>query len=262
MIKPERLEMIMKLFDEKAFYSVNEILDRTGITKSTLRRDLYELESMGRLARSRGGAYLPSSAAAMELPKTSDESSFTERKSSNREEKERISAAAMQFIQPGDTVILDCGTTTYELSRKIRDFPSPLMLATNDLVSATELSANPNLDIIVIGGQLRKQHYSMVGYFSDYTINQMHADTAFISTDAIDLTHGLMAFSMQEVTVKRSMIAAAREVIVLCDHTKFSSVAFVSICSLENVDRIITGRELDPAIVDRLESAGVSTMLV
>ena len=259
MIRVERLEQIIRLLSEKQFVSVHEIMQRTGIPKSTLRRDLFELEQQGRLIRTRGGASL---SVNNNIEKTSNEPPFRVRQTTNREEKIRIAEAAMQYIPYGDTVILDSGTTTYELACKIKEFSGKLMVATNDLFSAVELSANDELELVVIGGKVRVDNFSMIGYICDRTVNEMHADTAFISADAIDLDHGLMAFSMDEVTSKRSMIKAAREVIVLCDHTKFSTIAFVTISDLSDVDRIITGKELNPKYVSQLRNLGIDVILV
>ena len=136
------------------------------------------------------------------------------------------------------------------------------MVATSDLSSAMALSNNENLEIIVIGGKLRKRHYSMIGYFSDNIISQMHADTAFISTDAVDSEKGLMAFSLDEVTGKKAMIRGSREVTLLCDHTKFSRIAFVTISRLEEIDHIITGKELDEHTYSYFTEMGIDVILV
>ena len=103
---------------------------------------------------------------------------------------------------------------------------------------------------------------SMTGYFSDFIITQMHADTAFISTDAVDGHKGLMAFSLDNVMGTRNMINGARQVILLCDHTKFSRIAFVTISELDEIDRLITGKEVDPAALKPFYELGIEVDLV
>ena len=260
MIKAERFKKVISLVEEKQFVSVKDLMQKTGITKSTLRRDLFELESQGRVIRTRGGVASKDSVSSNN--KTSNEPSFFIRQTTNKEEKERIAGAAMQFIHEGDTILIDAGTTTFELGLRIEEYDKNLMVATNDLFTSVEISKNDNLEIIVIGGKVRKNNYSTVGYFSDRIISEMHADVAFLSADAVDLKHGLMAYSLDEVTGKKGMIESAREVVLLCDHTKFSTIAFVTICSIADVDHIITGSELDPEVVSILREKGVDVILV
>lgn len=260
MLKANRLDMIMDLLYEKRYLSINDLMKYTQISKSTLRRDLFELESVGNLIRIRGGVRLPDAAARLE--QSAYEAPFSVRSVANAEEKEKIATAALQLIQPGDTVILDSGTTTLPLGQKISRQFHNLMVATNDLHCALELASNDDLELVVIGGQLRKKHYSTYGYIADRSISEMHADMAFITGDAVDISHGLMAFSMQEVTSKRAMIQAAKESTALCDHTKFSSIAFVTVCGLSEIDRIITGEQVDPQIVDKLRKLGIEVLLV
>lgn len=259
MIPVERHEKILSLLNERKYISFNELTKRISASKSTLRRDVYELEQEGYLTRTRGGIAMGDD---VEQFNVTAEASAQVRQSENRDEKIRIAEAAMRFIHPNDTIFLDSGTTTYELAVKLKEYNHSLMVASSDLSSAMELSDNENLEIIVIGGKLRKRHYSMIGYFSDNIISQMHADTAFISTDAVDIEKGLMAFSLDEVTGKKAMIKGAREVILLCDHTKYSRIAFVTISSFEEIDHIITGKGLDENIHSYLTEMGIDVIQV
>ncbi|MHC1783796.1 MAG: hypothetical protein AB9891_13755 [Anaerolineaceae bacterium] len=98
---------------------------------------------------------------------------------------ERIAQAAVKLIQDNETILLDSGTTVYELSKALMD-KSNLYLATNDLNSAMLLSQNTNIELTVFGGALRKQHFSLNGYFTENMIKQIHADKVFLGVDAID----------------------------------------------------------------------------
>ena len=260
MIPAERYSRIIDLVNERRFISLNEISESLNIPKSTLRRDVQELELEGHLIRSRGGVSLVGEDGT--LHNVSHEASVHIRKSECQEEKARIARAAMKYVNPNDTIFLDSGTTTYELARELSTYDQYLMVASNDLSSALLMSENDKLELVVIGGKVRKHNYSMTGYFSDFIITQMHADTAFISTDAVDGHKGLMAFSLDNVMGTRNMINGARQVILLCDHTKFSRIAFVTISELDEIDRLITGKEVDPAALKPFYELGIEVDLV
>ena len=260
MIPAERYSRIIDLVNERRFISLNEISESLNIPKSTLRRDVQELELGGHLIRSRGGVSLVGEDST--LHNVSHEASVHIRKSKCQEEKARIARAAMKYVNPNDTIFLDSGTTTYELARELSTYDQYLMVASNDLSSALLMSENDKLELVVIGGKVRKHNYSMTGYFSDFIITQMHADTAFISTDAVDGRKGIMAFSLDEVTGKKAMINGAHQVILLCDHTKFSRIAFVTISELEKIDRLITGKEVDSTALRPFYELGIEVDLV
>ncbi|MCI8464403.1 MAG: DeoR/GlpR transcriptional regulator [Lachnospiraceae bacterium] len=259
MLQSERFEKILSILENKRFITLKEFEDSLHISKSTLRRDLMELEEMGKLTRMRGGASL--TFHEQNGTSTSMEPHYLTRSHTNIDEKQRIAQAALQFVRSGDTIFLDAGTTVFELAKALKN-TSGLMIATSDLLTAVDLTQNTHNDLIVIGGQVRKNYYSMIGYFSDRVIAEMHADTAFISADAVDFNHGLMTFSLSEVNGKKGMIASARESILLCDHTKFDTVAFVSICPIIDIDKIITGKELDETKQAALHEYGIDVILV
>lgn len=260
-IKEARHEMIKQVLEDKNFATFAYIVEKTSIPLSTLRRDIDEMSKSGQLVKLRGAAALNNEYVEKN---TSLEPFFDERVACNTEEKQRIAAAAMTFIKSGDTIILDCGTTVYQLSKAIARNTTleNLMVATNDLRIAFELAEHSNTNLIVIGGNVRKRYYSLVGYFGESMMDQIHADVAFLSVDAIDIEHGLMAYSTEEMGIKRSMRRAAKETIVLADHTKFETIAFVKIANLYDIDCVITGRELDEHYIKEINMSGCKLILV
>jgi DeoR/GlpR family transcriptional regulator of sugar metabolism len=177
------------------------------------------------------------------------------------DEKCRIAKAAHSLINPNETLLLSGGTTIHEFSKTLHDIDS-LYIATNDLMSAVELSRFNNVDLMVLGGSLRKNHFSLNGYFTENMISQIHADKAFIGVDAVDFETGFMNFSIEEIPSSKLMIKASREVIVLCDHSKFNRIAFVNICKFEDVDLLITDNQIDNDSLSRLKETGVEVMTV
>ena len=253
MIQEERHQEIIKAVNERGFLSVDEIMSMLNISRSTVRRDLEDLADAQLLIRARGGAVSLRNGTAHEPP-------VEQRRDSQLEEKKRIAELAINLIHERDTILLDSGTTSFELARLLDRFKH-LMVATYDLNIANELRSYRNIDLVVSGGLLRKGASTLVGYLAEMIFNQIHADTFFLAVDAIDLDHGCMNFCMEEITSKKAMLKAAKRTIVLCDHTKFETIAFINTCSLDDVDIIITDRGASPEVVDKLREMGIEVML-
>jgi len=254
MIREQRISQIKAALKQDGIISVHELTKSLGVSRSTVLRDLHDLEKNNELRCTRGGA------VAIKH-KTSYEPPFNVRKDYYADEKKRIVTAAMTLIQEKETLLLDSGTTVYALAQELKDSKN-LYIATNDLNSAMILAGNPDISLIVLGGTLRNSHYSLNGYFTEGMISQIHADKVFLGVDAVDFNIGFMNFSIDEIQTKRLMIQASHEVIVLCDHSKFESVAFTNICSFKDVDLIITGKEIDKTILEKLKECDVRVMTV
>lgn len=256
MIREQRIDYITEVLKAKGVVSVSELTRVLETSRSTIHRDLSDLEAQNVLKCVRGGAVAVA-------PKASLEPSFDTRKSRFTDEKQRIARAALDFIQENETVILDSGTTVHELAKLLADAKN-LYIATNDLHSAMALAMtnNPDISVIVLGGILRNSHFSLNGLFTEDIIRQIHADTTFLSIDAVDFDVGVMGFSMEEIPTKRLMVQASQRTIVLADHSKFDAVAFVSICPLSGVDMIITGKEISPHHLKRLEEGNIKVLTV
>lgn len=254
MLKEQRINRITDEIKKRGIVSVDDLVKSLDASRSTIHRDLLDLEALNMLKCIRGGAVAIS-------PKTSYEPPFDVRQDCFLDEKERIAAAAFKLIQENETIILDSGTTVYELAKLIKG-SQRLYIATNDLKSAMTLSSVQNIDLMVLGGSLRQSHYSIHGVFTENMLSQIHADKVFLGVDAVDLNIGFMNFSVDEINTKRLMIKASHKVIVLCDHSKIESVAFANICPLEDVHLFITGKEIGKEILAQLEERGLNVMTV
>lgn len=254
MLKEQRHCAILDELNKSGYASIPALSAALHISRSTIRRDILDLEAMGKLRRTRGGA------AAFEQ-RPADEPSFDARQISEQDEKQRIAMAALSLVKPNETLILSGGTTVHEFARTLNSV-SPLYVATTDLMSAVDLSKFLNVELTIIGGTVRHRHYNVVGYFTESMIRQIHADKAFVGVDAIDFDIGLMNFSSEDITVNRMIMEASKQVIILCDHTKFSAIAFANICAFNEIDILITGKEAAPENVRRLEEMGITVLLV
>jgi len=254
LLQAERHQCIISEVNKYGFISIEDLMKIINVSRSTIRRDLLDLEHMNKLIRARGGAISNKNG-------TSHEPEVEYRKGLQQEEKHRIAEAALEYVHERDTILLDSGTTTFELAKLLNRYNS-LMVATYDLYIAMELSNMNNISLVVAGGMLRRRSNTLVGYFTEKIISEIHADRFFLSADAIDIDHGCMCYSIEEISVKKSMIKAAKEVILLGDHTKFETIAFINVCDLSEVDTIITGKEIDPDILARLKEMDINTILV
>lgn len=255
MLKEERQEAICNELKKTGVVSIDALTKLLNTSRSTIRRDIEELETAKSLKRIRGGA------VAVPSSNPSYEPSFSGRSDLHMDEKKRIAAAAKQLVHPQETLALASGTTVCEFAKTLRDI-DPLYVATSDLMCAVEMSTFPNIELIVLGGSVRKKHYSLTGYFAEYTIQQIHADWAFLGVDAIDFNIGLMNFSPEDIAVNKLIIKASKQTVVLCDHTKFNTIAFANICPFTDVDILITGVETNPEYIHRLEEMGIQVIIV
>jgi len=162
-------------------------------------------------------------------------------------EKRQIAAEAAKLLGRNQTVFLDSSSTVFEMTRFVARIPG-LLVATNDVLIAAELSNAEHVDVSVIGGSLRKGYYTLTGFFAECGIRDLAFDYAFLGMDTISLKGGLMITNSEEVQIKRRVVEAASRVIVLCDHSKFERESFVQVCGFDQVDTIITGKELPDAI--------------
>ena len=254
MLKQQRIDILLKELSRNGIISIDGLAKKMNVSHSTIRRDIEELEEKKSLKRIRGGA------VSCE-PNTSFEPPFAARQDMFYDEKRRIAKAARSLVKNNETLFLGGGTTIHEFSKTLHDI-SPLYIATNDLISAVELSHFDNVDLMVLGGSLRKNHFSLNGYFTENMISQIHADKAFIGVDAVDMNTGFMNFSVEEIQSNKLMIKASREVIILCDHSKFNKVAFVNICQFQDVDLLITDSDVSKDILRRLKDFGLKVMTV
>ena len=255
-LQVERLKSVIKLIEEKDIVKINDLCEKYSVSKATIRRDLKKLEENKKIIRIYGGAVKITRGTSIELP-------FNIKKTLYTEEKQRIGAAAFKEIKQGETIIIDAGTTTLELARKIKLIKN-ITIVTNDLTIANELNndGSDTINLVVVGGILRKGFYRITGIFAEIMLKSIHADKAFLGVDAVDLKYGFMGFNIEEIPIKRLMLKASKKTIILCDHTKFETVAFIDICSFAQVDKIITGKEINSGILRKFKEQNIEIEVV
>ncbi|HXF69215.1 MAG TPA: DeoR/GlpR family DNA-binding transcription regulator [Thermoflexus sp.] len=252
-MRAARREQILQILSERSFATAEELARLTGASLPTIRRDLQVLAEEGLIVRTWGGASLGTPGIGHEIP-------YLTRARSHLPEKRAIARAALDFIREGDVVALDVGSTTFELARLLR--PRRNLTVFTASVPIAQLLANTEIAVFLLGGQLRKKEFSIVGPLALRMAAQFYYDRFFMGVAGLDPEAGCTDFSLDDVEVKKVFLERSREIIVLADHTKLGHVSFTAICPVQRVHRIITDAGADPQIVARLRELGVEVQVV
>lgn len=255
MLAPERMELIVDLANRHDIITVEELMKKVACSKATLRRDINRLSESGRIRKTHGGIMSVTMGAGLVEPSLGIKSSL------HMGEKRRIAAAAVRHVTKNEYVILDSGTTVLELA-KLLDDAVPFTAVTCDLLIAMEIARRPAVDLVMLGGVLRKGYYSLYGYFAEDMLKNISATKAFVTVDSVDVEQGLMNYSSDDIALKKLIVDSCDEVILLADHSKFEVKSFLRICGLSRVSRIITGRETRESHLERLRETGIEIELV
>ncbi len=227
----DRRTAILDYLEQHRRASTRQLSDLFGVSEVTIRSDLATLEESGHLSRQHGGA---------ERPKPEQvEQPFELRRAQHPREKIEIARAAAATIEPGDTVILDASSTAFQLALMLKDRRN-LTVVTNNVQTAAALAGSPSLEIILIGGLVRKDNWSVVGALAEEMLGKLHVTRGFFGAAGLTLDRGLTDADMREVQIKRAMIAATRHVTVLLDASKFGQQSFLTFASLADVDHLVT----------------------
>jgi DeoR/GlpR family transcriptional regulator of sugar metabolism len=246
-LAPQRWNNLRALIRESGVIRIEDLCRRLKVSAATVRRDLDQLERSGAIRRVHGGAV--SVESRLEEPGFADKTSLAAR------EKRRIAEAALTFVEPGDTIYLDGGSTVLELARLLRDRTN-LTVVTNSLHAAHELCGRgPRL--ILIGGELRRLSQAMVGPLTRLVLHELHLDKAFMGTIGFALKEGLTTTDPSEAFTKEVVMGQARQVIVLADSSKAGKVSFASAGRWDNIDILITDKQVGTGLSRELIKTGI-----
>src|SRR5262249_8131524 len=253
----ERRRLVLQAMGSRHAVSVAELAARLRVSTMTIRRDLESLASQGVLTRVHGGA-VPT---ATTMPTSNSTASFVDNAVHRQPEKDRIGAAAAQLVNDGETILLDVGTTTLQLARHLRD--RALTVITNNLGAYEELLGAERIELLLLGGLVDRHYRSLGGFLAEEALRQVRADRAFLSASAIrgsDLA--VLDDTAVDLRLKRGMIAAASQVILLADAEKFGQLRPVRVCGPDELDVLITDNAAPEGALDEFEAAGVRVLRV
>lgn len=249
----ERHQLILGKLQQEGFVNVQALGRELEVSTVTIRKDLKLLEDKGLLFRSHGGA-------ALHNPYTTDRP-VGEKEKIRSPEKLRIGNKAASCIQPDDSIIIASGTTVQAMARCIQP-QGNLTVITASLHVALELNIHPSVEILQMGGTLRKSSSSVTGPYAESILKDFFCSKLFLGVDGIDLDYGLTTTNIQEAHLNRLMIKAAQKIIVLADSSKFGRRGFGKICEWQEIDQIITDTGIPSHVAKTLEEAGVEVNIV
>jgi DeoR family transcriptional regulator of aga operon len=208
----------------------------------------------GQIHRTHGGALSVHEGAL-------EDRTLSEKEKLHRKEKLQIAAAAVRMVAEGQVVILDSGTTTTTaIARALRDFQN-LTIITNAVNIAAELSRS-SLEVILTGGNLRKNSFSLVGPIAEETLHRLNADILFLGVDGFDVQYGLSTPNLLEAKVNRAMMDISRVAVAVCDSSKFGKRSLSLIASPSSLQNVITDRGIPKADLSALRTSGVEVTVV
>jgi len=247
MFSMERQQKIEDLVKQNVSVQVNELATQFKVSESTIRRDLQEMETNGLLVRTHGGA--------MEVSRSNYEMSFREKEVENISAKQKIGEIAAAMVQDGDTIILDSGTTTLEIAKRIT--AKSVTVITNSIDIALEISNRENIELIVAGGSLRHTTRAMVGTLTENVFKNFRVNKAFVGVNGISIKDGFTTPSFLESQVKKTIIEVAEKAIIVADASKFNKVYFSIIGELKDAASIITSESIDKEMQIKFKELGV-----
>jgi DeoR/GlpR family transcriptional regulator of sugar metabolism len=252
MLAEARLNALLNFLEEHEVGRISELAHQLGVSPMTIRRDLQKLEDQKHVRRIFGGVVLDRT--------TAGDAPLDTRRQEQSPEKMAIGQAAARLIQDGDTVILDAGSTTLCLAKHLHNGCN-ITLVTNFLPIMWELSGEPSIHLVALGGEFNHHQQYFHGPLAENALRQMRIDKLFLGIHGIQADHGLSENAFTDIPLKRLFLGISRQTIVLADSSKVGRAAFFRVCPASDVDLVITDPGADPAEVDRLKQAGLRVIL-
>jgi len=249
LLAAQRRELILDAVRSGQTAGVVELAQRFDVSEMTVRRDLGQLALEGRLKRVHGGAV-----------SEREEPPFEQIAVERLAEKDRIGRAAAALVADGQTLMIDIGTTTLQLARHLHG--RKVTVVTSSLAVIEELMPDVRIELVVLGGSVRRNYRSMVGVLAEDALRQLSCDIAFLGASGISDDLFVMDTTMVEVPIKRGIIAAAKRTVLLADAAKFSMHGSVRVCNAADLDAVVTDAHRSEPAVKALEAAEVEVIAV
>ncbi len=239
----QRQMEILEILQRDGKASVRALARRFRVNAMTIRRDLAALEETGRVARTHGGAMLARTGVV--------EFAFAEKARRNIEQKRAIAAEIARLVPPGSTVSLDTGTTTLEIARAIAGIPG-LTVLTSSLAIASALYARENVNLVLLGGTVRKNSPDLSGPLTEENLRRFRVSLAILGADGAS-PDGAFTLDESVARVSRAMIAGAEKTILALDSSKFAAAAFVKFAEWSEIGAVVTDAGAPPSVRGWLE---------
>lgn len=249
-----RRRYILNEMESRESIMVNELVKKFNVSEVTVRKDLEQLEKKNLLIKVRGGA--------IRIPKKGNfiDRDVDVKRLENYAFKQKIGKAAAKLINNNETIILDSGTTTYEVAKNLGSFQD-LTILTNAIDIAALLNSYKRLKVIVPGGIVRTESYSIGGQFAEDFFKNFYCDKLFLGVDSLDIEKGLSTPNLEEASINKIMISIAKEVIAVADSSKFNKPGFALIAPTSAVHTVITDNKLSLEKRAELAKRGIKVII-
>lgn len=250
----ERQEYLRNLLLRERNVSTTDLANQFDVSVMTIRRDLKELQN--------SGLAMPCYGGALATKRISFEFEFDERHRTHFDEKERIGRKAAERINDDQVVFLDTGTTTLEIAKTLRQIGVRCTVITGSLVVASELWTSENIELHLLGGQVRRNNPDLVGPYSEAMMDRLTADIAFLGCDGLDPNRGSFANDLNIARIAERMAKNSQYTIIVADSSKLGKSGMGRYVTIQEIDELITNKKADPSGVKKLRSKGIRVALV
>jgi DeoR/GlpR family transcriptional regulator of sugar metabolism len=240
----QRHEAILELIQREGGVRVSELVQRLGVSDATIRHDLEVLARNGLVAKVYGGATRPNA----------DEPGFAANARKNRREKDAIGSATTGFIEPGAAVAISAGTTTWAAARHLTGIPGLTVVTNSVPVAQVFHRTNSRDQTVILTGGMRTPSDALVGSVAVQAIRNLHFDVVLMGVHGMTTHTGFTTPNLLEAETNRAMVAAARRLIVLADHSKWETIGISTIAQLSEADVLISDRGLGAEARQALEA--------
>lgn len=228
MLTPERQQIILELVQKQDVVKLQDFVDATGASESTIRRDLSQLEDTNKLKRVHGGA--------ARVHQKSEEPSILEKASINLQEKQQIAKAAAKLVKEGDCIFLDAGTTTFQMIPYFEN--KQITVVTNGFAHIQSL-VERGITTYIVGGFMKNKTGAIIGSKASHSLLEYNFDKAFIGANGVHIKSGYTTPDPEEASVKSLAIKLANEAFILADSSKINEVTFAKIAPLPSATLIV-----------------------
>ncbi|CAI1611347.1 Glycerol-3-phosphate regulon repressor [Serratia liquefaciens] len=248
----KRRELIIDQLCREGSVRVEQLSAQFSVSSVTIRSDLRQLEKSGCAVRAYGGAML-NKQFAFDRP-------LQDKGRINRDVKYAIACAAAELVNDGDAIILDSGSTTSQMAQQLVG-KKDLVVMTNALNIAFELANNEQVDLMVVGGSVRRKSWSLYGPAAEQHMRQFRFDKLFLGVDGFELLSGITTPDPGEAQLNRAMCDVAREVIAVADASKFGRTSFCMIREIGQIQRLVTDSRIPENYLHALNHLGVDVII-
>jgi len=250
MLPDRRHELILRTLRTEGPVTITVLAERLAASPATIRRDLLQLDDEGLLKRVYGGA----------VPIGGEDEPFTEVATIRVPQKDAIARKCAELVKDGETVLLDIGTTAHRVARQLRG--RSVTVVTSSLAVYEELADEHSIQLVLLGGMVRREYRSLIGFLTEDNLRQIHADRLFLGTSGVRPNGQVMDTTVVEVPVKRAMIAASDQVVLVADVGKFPGTGMSRVCGPHELNTVITNTSADEKTLGALREAGVEVIEV